>query len=98
VPSLQDGSLKVFDVDGASQRVIEAVGDSASSSADGSTSVLWFESTDQPISVLRSAGRRTIDVPGQVQPPDPQLSPDGSGLVLVCAAPDGGLEALLLSQ
>jgi hypothetical protein len=68
----------------------------ASASADNSTVVSWYMSQQRPIVLLRGGLERSIDVPGPLQPPDPQLSPDGTGLVVVCAV-DGGFEALLLT-
>lgn len=95
LPSLDDGSASVYDIHGTRQATYPNVGDSATASADGSTIVLWFNSGSQPIVLLRHGSMRRIDVPGPVQPPIPQLSPDGTGLVVVCAT-DRGFEALLL--
>ena len=69
---------------------------SAGASADNSTIALWYMSQQQPIVLVRGGRQRSIDVPGPLQPPDPQLSPDGTGLVVVCAV-GGGFDALLLT-
>lgn len=95
VPSLTDGSASVYDVHGVRQAVYPNVGDSATASADGSTVALWFNSAPQPVALLRQGTLRRIDVPGPVQAPIPQLSPDGTGLVVVCVV-GGHQEALLL--
>jgi hypothetical protein len=44
-------------------------------------------------SASRDVGGEDVDL---LQPPDPQLSPDGSSLVIVCAV-GGGFDALLLA-
>jgi hypothetical protein len=69
--------------------------EAAGASADGSTVVLWHMSTQQQVMLSRGPTVRAIDVPGPLQPPDPQLSPDGSHLVISCVAPDGSEEVLL---
>jgi dipeptidyl aminopeptidase/acylaminoacyl peptidase len=95
IPSLADGSVAIYDVRGVRQRLEPNLGDSASASADGSTVALSFNSDQRPIVLLGPIGQRSIAVPGPVQA-DPQLSPDGSGLVVVCAV-DRGYQALLLT-
>ncbi len=74
------------------------VGDdqSAAVSADGSTVVIWNYAEAAPIVLIRDGITRSIEVPGRVEPPSPQLSPDGASLVVTCLAPDGPSEALLL--
>jgi hypothetical protein len=96
-PSLVDGSAATYDVHGDRQSVVSNVGDSASASADGSTVALWFLAQQLPITLLDQAGQRSFALPGSQQPPDPQLSPDGSGLVVVCAG-SSGFQALLLNH
>ena len=95
VPSLVDGSVTTYDIHGVRRSVVSDVGDSASASADGSLVVIWFNSQQRPIVLLGRGGQQSIPVPGPVQPPDPTLSPDGSGLIVTCAV-DGPQEALLL--
>lgn len=75
--------------------VVTSPDQSSGASADNSTVVLWYMSQQRPIVLVRGGRQRSVDVPGPLQPPDPQLSPDGTGLVVVCAV-DGGFEALLL--
>jgi hypothetical protein len=72
--------------------------EAASASADGSTVVLWHMSTQQPVVLQQGLTERAIDVPGPLQLPDSQLSPDGSHLVISCVASavGGNIEALLL--
>jgi hypothetical protein len=95
IPSIADGSVSIYDVRGVRQGIVNDVGDSVSGSADGTTVAAWFNSDQRPIVLLGPSGQRSIALPGPVQA-DPQLSPDGSGLVVVCAA-NGVYEALLLT-
>jgi hypothetical protein len=66
-------------------------------SADGSTVVIWTYPDAAPIVLIRDGLSRSIEVPGRVQPPSPELSPDGASLVVTCLAPDGSSEALLMT-
>jgi hypothetical protein len=96
IPSLADGSVAIYDVHGVRQSVEPNLGDTASASADGSTVALSFTTVQQSVVLLRTGSQRSIAVPGPVLAV-PQLSPDGSGLVVVCAV-DRGYEVLLLTD
>ena len=69
----------------------------AAESADGSTVVIWTIAGAESIALIRDGISRSIEVPGPIEPPTPQLSPDGSGLVVTCVAPNGRSEALFLT-
>ena len=96
IPSIADGSVTTYDVHGERQGVVQDAGDSASASADGSIVVVWFMSQQRPVVLVGQGSQRSLPVPGPVQAPNPQLSPDGTGLVVVCAG-EGAQEALLLT-
>lgn len=96
-PSSSDGSVETYDVKGELQGVLKNLGDFAASSADGSAVAFWFGSTQRPIHLVRNGGTQSFDLPGVLAPPDPQLSPDGSGLVVACVAGNNSTEVLLLA-
>ena len=74
------------------------VGDqSAGVSADGSTVVIWNIAQAGPITIIRNGISQSLSVPGELQPPDASLSPNGLGIAITCIAPDGSEEALLLA-
>jgi hypothetical protein len=62
-----------------------ALGDRAASSADGSAILYYFSQREGPVTLIRDGMTRAIEVPGPVQPyqPDPQISANGD-VVLVC--------------
>jgi hypothetical protein len=90
------GHVTFYPVSGGPSTTLADVGDSAVSSTDGSTVVLYFSSnTDyRPITLIRNGVSRTIAVPGPVLYA-PWLSANGSGAVVGCQV-GGQLEALLL--
>lgn len=98
-----DGSVTTYPISGGPTTTQAGVGDSAASSTDGSTIVLYFSNdyspSPRPITLIHNGVSRTISVPGGLES-DPVVSPDGSGVVIVCLVhhllPDEATEALLL--
>ena len=95
-PSSPDGSVSAYDAGGTRQSVTKGLGDSAASSADGSAWAFWFGSSGRPIQVIRNGTTESFDLPGVQAFPDPQVSPDGSGLVVACLV-GNSTEVLLLA-
>ena len=98
-----DGSVTTYPISGRPGTTQAGVGDSAASSTDGSTIVLYFSNdyspTPRPITLVHNGVSRTISVPGGLES-DPVIAPDGSGVVIVCLVhhllPSEETEALLL--
>lgn len=98
-----DGSVTTYPISGGPATTQAGVGDGAASSTDGSTIVLYFSQdyspSHRPITLIRNGVSRTITVPGGLES-NPVVSPDGSGVVIVCLINHGNpgevTEALLL--
>ncbi|MGD0861916.1 MAG: hypothetical protein ABSA21_04065 [Candidatus Limnocylindrales bacterium] len=98
-----DGSVTTYPISGGPATTQAGVGDSAASSTDGSTIVLYYwadySQNPRPITLIRNGVSRQIPVPGGLES-DPVVSPDGSGVVIVCLVhhglPSEETEALLL--
>lgn len=78
-----DGSATTYPVSGRSPTTLTGVGDSVSASADGSTLVFYFAQSAGPVTLVRGGSTQTVQTPGPVQP-TPALSPDGSGVIVIC--------------
>jgi hypothetical protein len=91
------GSVTLYPVrTGGSSSTKPNLGDRSAASPDGSTVLYYFSQRQGPVTLVRGGTSRTIDVPGAVQPfqPDPQVSVEGN-LVVVCMV-GNGLQVLLL--
>jgi len=91
------GLVTTYPISGGPAVTQKGLGNTAVSSTDGSTILFYFSQEAGPVTLARRGVPRTIPVPGPVQPyqPDPDLSPDGSGVVIVCLV-DSAEEVLLL--
>jgi hypothetical protein len=102
--SATDGSVTTYPISGVPATTQAGVGDGIASSTDGSTVVLYFSQdyspNPRPIALIRNGVSRRIVVPGGLESA-PVISPDGSGIVVVCLVhhllPSEETEALLLS-
>jgi hypothetical protein len=98
-----DGSVTTYPISGGPAVTEAGVGDSVVSSTDGSTIVMYFAAdytqSPRPITLIRNGVSRTISIPGGLESA-PVISPDGSGVVIVClvhhGTPSEEAEALLL--
>lgn len=81
-PSEADGTVAIVDATGSKVASLPKLGDSVAASADGSTLAFWFEQQPGPISLVTRSGTQRIDLPGPLTKPDPELSPNGSRLVV----------------
>jgi len=84
-PSLVDGSVAVYSSSGRPGRVIPDLGDSVVGALNGSRLVFWFDGQDRPLAALAGPDVTSISIPGKVATgATPQLSADGSRLVVGC--------------
>jgi len=81
-----DGSVTTYSLLGKPPITTPGVANSVVASVDGSTVVFYYtpsESARGPATLVRDGVSRTIPIPGRVHLP-PIVSPDGSGIVIIC--------------
>lgn len=87
VPAV-DGSVTTYSLSGKPPVTTRGVGNGVVASADGSTLVFHFTSSESargPVTVVRGGVSRTVQVPGRVESV-PVVSADGSGVIIICLA------------